>query len=686
MSRAVTRTPRTKSMRDAASYAAARAVGERVAERGDVEDAAAVRHEPAVAQRRARVEDERAGCLRVGDPVDRRARVAALRVVARRRARRSRRRSPTTASVDAGEIAGRRRRASASSRSPSSRGRSDCVSGSPKRQLNSSTRGPSSVSISPAKSTPTNGVPPPRELVEHRAVHELDELVDLVGVETRHRRVRAHAAGVRALVAVADALVVLRRRAAAAPAMPSQSAKSETSSPSSSSSTRNGCRRAPAAARQPGVELLLRAADEDALARGEPVRLDDAGRPRDRRASRAVGTPAASITSFANALRALDPRRLARRARRRRCPRGAARRRGRRRAAPPGRRRRGRRRAPSARGTSEAGDRRRAPDGSSPSSAMPGLPGRRVQLGRAARCARASTRAHARDRPTHDEHLHAAESYGVRRTWRRTASVHGGSAVLAQRRVDVVRLPDGRSERDRVAVEEPLEIRIGGQPVAVTMRTPGHDEELALGFCLSEGLQPRAARALPGRPRGEHRRRRRAGRSTRRGSSGASTRRRRAASAARARSRRSRSRRARVESQLRVPLGARRRAARPAARGAGRVRGDRRAARDGALRRGGRAALRARGRRPPQRDGQGDRLGVRRRAAAARPTRVLCVSGRLSFELVQKAAVAGCPILVAVGAPSSLAVELAADRGITLCGFVRGGSANVYTEPWRIER
>jgi FdhD protein len=247
--------------------------------------------------------------------------------------------------------------------------------------------------------------------------------------------------------------------------------------------------------------------------------------------------------------------------------------------------------------------------------------------------------------------------------------------------VRVRRLPAGDTAEELLAVEEPLEIRIGGVPVAVTMRTPGHDEELALGFCLTEGLEPVAAR-LPDdlaantveveAPAFDPDRLLRSFyTSSSCGVCGKG-----AIEAVQVAA-------PRVESELEldeaivVTLPDRLREAQRAFAATGGLHATGLFTAEGEL-----VCVRE----DVGRHNALDKVvgWAVRQGALPLHRNVLCVSGRLSFELVQKASVAGCPVLVAVGAPSSLAVELASDRGITLCGFVREGRLTVYTEQWRI--
>jgi FdhD protein len=253
--------------------------------------------------------------------------------------------------------------------------------------------------------------------------------------------------------------------------------------------------------------------------------------------------------------------------------------------------------------------------------------------------------------------------------------------AYATRRATVRRLPGGAEEDDRLAVEEPLEIRVNGQAVAVTMRTPGHDEELALGFCLTEGLRPDVAR-LPDdlaanvvdvdAPGADLRLVQRSFYTS--SSCGVCGKGALEAVAVEA---------PRVETDLVVPLAVvvslpdRLRAGQATFEATGGLHATGLFGADGDL-----LCVRE----DVGRHNAMDKVVGWAHGAGLLPLRdrLLCVSGRLSFELVQKAAVAGCPVLVAVGAPSSLAVELAEDRGVTLCGFVRDGRATVYTEPQRI--
>ena len=242
-------------------------------------------------------------------------------------------------------------------------------------------------------------------------------------------------------------------------------------------------------------------------------------------------------------------------------------------------------------------------------------------------------------------------------------------------------LVDHDGEQDAVAVEEPLEIRVDGRPLAITMRTPGDDEDLALGFLFGEGLVDGPREAGPP------------------ADLAANT--------------------IEVAGPLRRDIDARRfyttsscgvcgkGALEEVAVDAPPIEGDGltierdllarlpdRLRQPEFARTGG---LHATGLFTPAGELLAAREDVGRHNAMDKVighalTRgrlplhehVLCVSGRLSFELVQKAAVAGAPVLVGVGAPTSLAVQLAADRGMTLAGFARGDRVNVYTGAERV--
>jgi FdhD protein len=237
--------------------------------------------------------------------------------------------------------------------------------------------------------------------------------------------------------------------------------------------------------------------------------------------------------------------------------------------------------------------------------------------------------------------------------------------------------------RDEIAVEEPLEIRVDGEPVAVTMRTPGDDEELALGFLYGEALidGPRAAgppedlagntvivagpllRELPTR------------RFYTTSSCGVCGKGAIDEVSVELPTRTSETAELRLSRELLADL-------------------PNRLVQPGFARTGG---LHATG----LFDAEGELLCVRedvgrhnamdkvvgwalQTGCMPLSRNLLCVSGRLSFELVQKAAVAQAPVLVGVGAPTSLAVALAGEVGLTLCGFAVRGRLNVYSGEHRL--
>jgi FdhD protein len=244
---------------------------------------------------------------------------------------------------------------------------------------------------------------------------------------------------------------------------------------------------------------------------------------------------------------------------------------------------------------------------------------------------------------------------------------------------------------DEIAVEAPLEIRVAGKALTVVMRTPGHDEELARGFLYAESLVDDAAdivsitrpAALTGdevgnvvdvalRPGA----RTPAGERLFYASSSCGVCGKNAISALRVRA-------PVVSSSLRVSaatlssLPTSLRAAQPLFARTGGVHASGLFSADGTL---------ELAREDIGRHNALDKIIGWALAAGRLPLadRLLVVSGRVSYEIVQKAIAAGLPLIAAVGAPSTLAVDLAEQFELTLVGFVRDGGMNVYTHGERV--
>jgi FdhD protein len=259
------------------------------------------------------------------------------------------------------------------------------------------------------------------------------------------------------------------------------------------------------------------------------------------------------------------------------------------------------------------------------------------------------------------------------------------------REVDLLRVDDGEPQaaRDAVAVEAALEVRLDGGPFSVTMRTPGADRELAIGFLFTEGVVTSIADIVHVEAAGQD-------------VVAVTLTPARAAIVARERTARRQvtttsscgmcGRPSLASTRLTAPpidaawtmpaatissLPARVMARQETFAATGGLHAAALCALDGAI---------ADSAEDVGRHNAVDKIIGRRLLDGRVPIggELLFVSGRTSFEIVQKAWLAGIPLVAAVSAPSSLAIELAREAGITLIGFVRGARFNVYTHPARV--